>query len=220
MARRAEKKLATRERIIAAATDLFCAKGYDHTTVDEIVTIAGISPRSFFRYFPTKLHVAFPYNEETTRRLEELLRRHQDPSAPLLGVRDALLEYGQWFTGLREAILREWQYVSASPSLVARDAETDRANEGLIARTLEAGGIPGRQARLLAGVIFGGVRATLQEWMNEGCKDDLLVVGDGLTSLLGDLDALVAPMTPRPPKDRPTETGSPGREPEATPTLD
>lgn len=191
MARRAEKKQATRERIIAAATELFCRDGYDATTVDQIVAIAGISQRSFFRYFPTKLHVAFPYNEETTRRLEDLLERHRDPKAPLKGVRDALLEYGNWFGEMREEVLREWQYVSASPSLVARDAETDRANEALVARTLEAGGLSGKRARLMAGVIFGGVRAILQEWMNEGCHEDLLTVGEDLSALLENLDRIV-----------------------------
>ena len=34
--------------------ELFVENGFDATTVDQIATAAGISPRSFFRYFPTK----------------------------------------------------------------------------------------------------------------------------------------------------------------------
>ena len=36
------------------ATQLFLAKGFDETTVDEICAAAGLSRRSFFRYFKTK----------------------------------------------------------------------------------------------------------------------------------------------------------------------
>jgi len=34
--------------------ELFVAKGYEETTVDEIAAAVGISSRSVFRYFPTK----------------------------------------------------------------------------------------------------------------------------------------------------------------------
>ncbi len=43
-----------REGIWNAATDLFFLNGYDETTVDDIAQAAGISPRSFFRYFLSK----------------------------------------------------------------------------------------------------------------------------------------------------------------------
>jgi len=43
-----------RAAIWDAATDLFAEKGYDETTVDEIAGRAGISRRSFFRYFSSK----------------------------------------------------------------------------------------------------------------------------------------------------------------------
>jgi AcrR family transcriptional regulator len=37
-----------------AAVDLFVANGFDGTTVDEIARAAGVSKRSFFRYFSSK----------------------------------------------------------------------------------------------------------------------------------------------------------------------
>jgi len=51
---RERKLVAVREAIWDAATDLFAVRGYDETTVDEIAQAAGISPRSFFRYFLSK----------------------------------------------------------------------------------------------------------------------------------------------------------------------
>lgn len=43
-----------RAEVAAAAVDLFLAKGFDETTVDEICAAAGLSRRSFFRYFRGK----------------------------------------------------------------------------------------------------------------------------------------------------------------------
>jgi AcrR family transcriptional regulator len=51
---RARKQRAVREIIWDAAIDLFVEKGFDDTTVDEVAQAAGISQRSFFRYFATK----------------------------------------------------------------------------------------------------------------------------------------------------------------------
>jgi AcrR family transcriptional regulator len=43
-----------RAEVAAAAVDLFLAKGFDETTVDEICAGVGLSRRSFFRYFRGK----------------------------------------------------------------------------------------------------------------------------------------------------------------------
>lgn len=51
---RARKQQAAREIVWDAAIELFLHKGYDETTVDDVAQAAGISPRSFFRYFATK----------------------------------------------------------------------------------------------------------------------------------------------------------------------
>ena len=48
------KQELVRSAIWDAATDLFAEKGFDETTVDDIAQKAGISRRSFFRYFSSK----------------------------------------------------------------------------------------------------------------------------------------------------------------------
>jgi AcrR family transcriptional regulator len=48
------KRQLVQDAIWDAAIDLFDRQGYDETTVEEIVAAAGVSPRSFFRYFASK----------------------------------------------------------------------------------------------------------------------------------------------------------------------
>ncbi len=63
-----------REVLASAAFELFVEKGFERTTVDDIVARAGVGRRSFFRYFPSKEDVVFPDHEsclaETTAFLE------------------------------------------------------------------------------------------------------------------------------------------------------
>lgn len=56
---RAQKKGQTRLGFIRAAVELFQEKGYEETTVEEIVDRAGYSRATFFRYFGGKEDVLF-----------------------------------------------------------------------------------------------------------------------------------------------------------------
>jgi AcrR family transcriptional regulator len=57
--RRRAHKLRTERALQQAALNLFAQQGYDATTTDEIADLAGVSHRTFFRYFPTKESVLF-----------------------------------------------------------------------------------------------------------------------------------------------------------------
>ena len=50
----ARKREFAREAIGAAAIDLFAEKGFEETTIDDIVDAAGTSRRTFFRHFESK----------------------------------------------------------------------------------------------------------------------------------------------------------------------
>src|SRR6201987_831072 len=51
---RERKKIKTRQAIRREAISLFDANGYAATTVEQIAAAAHVSPRTFFRYFPSK----------------------------------------------------------------------------------------------------------------------------------------------------------------------
>ena len=51
---RLKKQQFVRSEIWNAAVDLFAEHGYDRTTVDDIANAAGVSRRTFFRYFASK----------------------------------------------------------------------------------------------------------------------------------------------------------------------
>ena len=67
------KQELVRTAIWEAATDLFAERGYDETTVDDIAQKAGVSRRSFFRYFSSKsdlmAHGVFDYGTYLTEAI-------------------------------------------------------------------------------------------------------------------------------------------------------
>src|SRR5579863_1231814 len=70
----ARKQGFVRDAIRAAAIDLFAEKGFEETTVDDIVDAAGTSRRTFFRHFESKRDlIAQPivsYGGSITRAIE------------------------------------------------------------------------------------------------------------------------------------------------------
>jgi AcrR family transcriptional regulator len=177
--------------VIAVARDLFLERGFDGTPVREIVARSGISMRTFFRYFPSKEDLAFPRADEGTRRLRDLLAAHRNPEHPLIGLRDALAEFSRWYDEMREEFLKEWRYESRSTVLIARGAEIEARNQGVIAEALVDAGLEAPQARYLASVVFGGIRANLEEWFEEECRRELLEVSGNTLVLLEMMDALL-----------------------------
>jgi TetR/AcrR family transcriptional regulator, regulator of mycofactocin system len=57
--RREQHKRHTRAALEEAAMGLFGRQGYERTTVEQIADQAGVSVRTFFRYFSSKQHVLF-----------------------------------------------------------------------------------------------------------------------------------------------------------------
>ena len=56
------------ERLRKAALELYAAHGYDAVTVNQIAEHAGLTRRSYFRYFPDKREVLFAGSERLALR--------------------------------------------------------------------------------------------------------------------------------------------------------
>ncbi len=71
----------TKRALADAAVDLFIRQGYEETSIEEIAAAAGVSRRTFFRYFPTKEAVILePMVDDINQFVERLEARPRDES--------------------------------------------------------------------------------------------------------------------------------------------
>ena len=84
---RKEKKRDVKSRIVSAAWQLFYEKGYNGTTVDDIIALSGTSKGSFYYYFSTKdelLNSLSVILDDYYEELEEIMNPEMDSFEKLL----------------------------------------------------------------------------------------------------------------------------------------
>jgi AcrR family transcriptional regulator len=91
--RASTRQTPARDRLVAAANELFYAEGIHTVGVDRIIAHAGVSRASFYNNFESKEQLIHTYlsgrHEGTTSRLSEAIAAHDDPRQKILAVFDA-----------------------------------------------------------------------------------------------------------------------------------
>jgi len=185
---RESKKEKTKTAIIMAALELFERQGFEKTAVDEIAAAAEVSTRTFYRYFPTKDHVMFPYHDEYVSKFRGLLKMSQAKELPLEIVRRALRSMAEMYLASRDDHLRFQRIISSSPALVARsvpfDAEWEAAMTGVWQDGKRTESTKKQEANLIAGAVMGVVNAVMSMWYAADCPEDLVARGERALELL------------------------------------
>lgn len=168
------------DRLHAAAIDLFLERGFAATTVPQIAERAGLTTRSFFRYYADKREVLF-VGEDQLPGVVERIFSEADPSLPPLAV---------IHQGLRSVVLPRLESFRAE--LLARRSIV-QSDEGLQERQLRKHAIlrdasvaaftrrglnrlDADVAGRLAVTIFD---ATLERWLADGATTSLdAILGD------------------------------------------
>lgn len=181
MGLREQKKAKAREALGRAALDLFTQNGFESTTVDAIAERAGVSRRSFFRYFPSKESAAFPAQEERLRKFRELLELLNVKQEGFRAVKEACYAIAREYMNEKaERALRQ-RLVDSSPALAAYEQQADRELEEIIVDAFIGGSTDAdeeRRAKVIAAATIGTIRVTMREWFDKKCKPDLLELGE------------------------------------------
>ncbi len=92
----ATPRLSARERLLAAADELFYEEGVNTVGIDRVIERAGVAKASLYSQFGSKDELIRAYLEQRhelrRERIEEGLRRYDTPREKLLGVFDLLGE--------------------------------------------------------------------------------------------------------------------------------
>src|SRR6478609_6584338 len=100
-----------RERLQAAALELFATRGFEQTTAAEIAEAVGLTERTFFRHFEDKREVIFLGQDLFVQTFIDGVDKAPAGAAPLQLVGSALQAGASFFPDERRAYSRTRQTV-------------------------------------------------------------------------------------------------------------
>jgi AcrR family transcriptional regulator len=164
-----------RGRLEKAAMELFQERGYAKTTVEEIAARAGLTERTFFRYFTDKREVLFSGSKELEKVIVDTIASAAKQVAPLTVVVDAFAAAGSSLQSLREL-----SYVRARQALLAEHAEL-REREliklatlaTVVSKALHARGVPELRASMTAEAGVAAFKVGFQRWVQGKRPNDV-----------------------------------------------
>jgi AcrR family transcriptional regulator len=168
---RQRNRLAAMQRILATAMNLFDERGYREVTVEDIATAAGVSPRTYYRYFGTKeglfttdLHAAIGV---------DLIADHLDPH-DLPGSLQRIVEAISTSAAEDDTSWRGMRYVIEEPSVrAAVYATADEISERLATVLRDAGAQPTHARVTARAYLFGVYFGALEQWHLDGRREPL-----------------------------------------------
>ena len=167
----ADPRGGTRLRIEQAALDLFTRLGFEQVTTDEVADAAGISRRTFFRYFATKADAVWGDFTAHVSRLEQLLGTAGEHQSVLTSICGAYVEVNDYADADLPMLRQRLRLILTEPALQAhsqvRYAEIDRVVAEHVAR--RTGASPGALVpRLVATSTRAAATTAFEVWLADG----------------------------------------------------
>jgi len=115
----------TRSEIADAAMELFLARGFDDTTMDDVAEAAGVSRRTAYRYFPAKEELVFEHPRRWLEQFSASLAERQADEGSRDLLRRSLLDIAEAIQQNSEPVLKAFSVLLATPSLTGRHGRSN-----------------------------------------------------------------------------------------------
>jgi AcrR family transcriptional regulator len=162
-----------RGRLEQAALDLYRERGFDQTTVTEIAERAGLTERTFFRYFTDKREVLFWGQERLRELYVRTIETAPESTAPIDTVVLALEAAVPVFHERRELARQRQAVIDANPGLQERELLKRAALAAAVTEALRKRGVADPVASLAADVGVIAFKTAFARWVNSPDEPDL-----------------------------------------------
>ncbi|HEX9038496.1 MAG TPA: TetR family transcriptional regulator [Ktedonobacterales bacterium] len=162
-----------RGRLERAALDLFIERGFDQATVTEIAERAGLTERTFFRYFTDKREVLFWGQDHLRELYVSAIAAAPDSAAPIDAVAAALRAAVPIFHERHEIARQRQAVIDANPGLQERELLKRTALAAAMAEALRRRGVSDPAASLAAEIGAIAFGAAFARWVHAPGERDL-----------------------------------------------
>jgi len=185
------------DRLREAALELFLEHGYENVTVAEITERAGLTRRSFSRYFADKRDVLFAESERLPAALAHSVRGADETLTPFEALLTALLDVTRGLADEPSLAAQRRAIVHASPELQERGRTKLAAATDAVAEALRDRGTAEFEATLLAEVGVAIFRTAFERWTDQpdqvGLPARIREAATDLATSLGTVDFATLP---------------------------
>jgi AcrR family transcriptional regulator len=160
-------------RLREAAMQLYIERGFEQTTVAEIAQRAGLTARTFFRYFADKREVLFAGSASLEEQLVLALDTAPESATPMQAI-SAALDAAAATLGQHGEFSRQRQSViNANSDLRERELIKLASLSAASAQAIGERGVPDPDASLAAETGIVVLRVAFERWVNEPDRADL-----------------------------------------------
>jgi AcrR family transcriptional regulator len=153
-------------RLQQAALELYRERGYDQTTVTEIAKRAGLTERTFFRYFADKREVLFYGAGMLQDRLVQWIDDAPTALPPIDAVGAALAAATEPFEEIRDFSRLRQAIIAAHPELQERELIKLAALAAELAAALRRRGVADPAASLAAEAGIAVFKIAFRDWVD------------------------------------------------------
>jgi len=153
--------------------DLYVERGFEQTTVAEIASRAGLTERTFFRYFSDKREVLFWGAASLQEILVNTITDAPGGTSPIAAVAAAIEVAGTLFQEGRERSRARQAVIEANPELKERELIKLAALAAAMAEALRGRGVKDPVASLAAEAGIAVLKISFDEWVAILGDDDL-----------------------------------------------
>lgn len=161
------------ERLQRAAMELFVERGYDRTTVSEIAQRAGLTERTFFRYFVDKRDVLFAGSADLEGVLVAAIASAPADAAPIDVIALSLAASSPIFEERRPFAQRRHALIVTHAELRERELIKLASLGAALATALTARGLEPPLAALVAELGITIFKTAFTAWIADGSPRDL-----------------------------------------------
>ena len=161
------KKQFVRDAIFDAAIELFVARGFDETTVEEVAQAAGVSRASYFRYFSSKDDLLAQNVLKYGLALREAIRACPPSFTPLDIMRETVLSVAKQSVNhprTRQVIDISKRSASATQAHMSRMIEVEDGVAAAFAERIGRSSKDELEPRLLAALTLSAMNVAIMSW--------------------------------------------------------
>ncbi len=185
---REKRKRQLKSELSRQAIQLFTQKGFEETTIDDIVDPLTVSKRTFFRYFATKEDLVFAWYEELTGELVRALEARPKAEPPFESVCETLLSLLHYYDENPKWALTMTRLAKATPALVGKSFEKrsiwERELAKVLAKRLPHAPTRALTARVTVAAALAAFTCGIDEWTDSRGKANVRTCLDRAFSIV------------------------------------